>query len=68
MESAEIKNMWSYISTPPFVFVAPCLIKHRDKCIFTVAYDNGKRKYRRVLNGEVNLSLIKMHSYIFMIS
>jgi hypothetical protein len=27
--SAEVKNMWSYTSTPPYV-LACCLIKHRD--------------------------------------
>jgi len=28
--STKIKNVWSYTSTPPFVFVAWCLFKHRD--------------------------------------
>jgi hypothetical protein len=28
--SAEFKNVWSYTSTPPYVFMARCLIKHRE--------------------------------------
>jgi hypothetical protein len=28
--SAEVKNDWSYTSTPPNVFMAWYLIKHRD--------------------------------------
>jgi hypothetical protein len=31
--SAEIKNAWSYTSTPPYVFIVWCLIKHG--CVFT---------------------------------
>jgi hypothetical protein len=34
--SAEVKNTWSYISTPPYVFMAWCLVKHRDN--FTFAF------------------------------
>jgi hypothetical protein len=33
--SAEIKNAWSYISTPQYVFMAWCLVKHRDNFTFT---------------------------------
>jgi hypothetical protein len=28
--SAEVKNAWSYTSTSPYVFIAWCLVKHRD--------------------------------------
>jgi hypothetical protein len=27
---AEVKNAWSYTSTPQYVFMAWCLVKHRD--------------------------------------
>jgi hypothetical protein len=27
--NAEVKNAWSYTFTPPYVFTACCLIKHR---------------------------------------
>jgi hypothetical protein len=33
--SAEVKNAWSYTSTPQYVFVAWCLVKHRDNFTFT---------------------------------
>jgi hypothetical protein len=26
----EVKNAWRYTSTPPYIFMAWCLIKHRD--------------------------------------
>jgi hypothetical protein len=36
--SAEVKNVWSYTSTPPYVFVAWCLVKHRDNFAFTFTF------------------------------
>jgi hypothetical protein len=32
----EIKNAWSYISTPQYVFLVWCLVKHRDNFTFLV--------------------------------
>jgi hypothetical protein len=32
--SAEVKNAWSYTSTPQYVFMAWCLVKHRDNFNF----------------------------------
>jgi hypothetical protein len=32
--SAEVKNAWSYTSTPQYVFMAWCLVKHRDNFTF----------------------------------
>jgi hypothetical protein len=34
--SAELKNVWSYISTPQYVFIAWCLVKHRDNFTFII--------------------------------
>jgi hypothetical protein len=28
--STEVKNAWGYTSTPPYVFMAWCLVKHND--------------------------------------
>jgi hypothetical protein len=33
--SAEVKNAWSYTSTPQYVFMEWCLVKHRDNFTFT---------------------------------
>jgi hypothetical protein len=33
--SAEVKNAWSYTSTPLYVFMAWCLVKHKDNFTFT---------------------------------
>jgi len=30
LSSAEVKNVWSYTSTPQYVFTASCSVKHRD--------------------------------------
>jgi hypothetical protein len=34
--SAEVKNAWSYTSTPQYAFTVLCLIKHRDKFTFYI--------------------------------
>jgi hypothetical protein len=36
--TAEVNNAWIYISTPLYIFLAWCLIKHKDKytCTFTL--------------------------------
>jgi len=34
--SAEVNNAWSYISTPQYVLMAWCLIKHKDEFTFTL--------------------------------
>jgi hypothetical protein len=34
--SAKVKNAWSYISTPPYVFTVWCLVKCRDNFTFTL--------------------------------
>jgi hypothetical protein len=33
--SAEVKNAWRYTSTPQYVFMSWCLVKHRDNFTFT---------------------------------
>jgi hypothetical protein len=33
--SAEVKNMWRYTSTPHYVFMAWCLVQHKDNFNFT---------------------------------
>jgi hypothetical protein len=34
--SAEVKNVWCYTSTPKYVFMVRCLIKHWDNFTFTL--------------------------------
>jgi hypothetical protein len=33
--SAEVKNTWNYTSTPQYIFMSWCLVKHVDKFTFT---------------------------------
>jgi len=33
--SVEVKNAWRYTSIPQYVFIAWCLVKHRNKFTFT---------------------------------
>jgi hypothetical protein len=35
LSSAKVKNAWSYTSTPQYVFMLLCLVKHRDNFTFT---------------------------------
>jgi hypothetical protein len=39
--SAEVKNEWSYISTPPHAFMLLCVIKHRDDFNFNKHLTDG---------------------------
>jgi hypothetical protein len=32
--SAEVKNAWSYTATPPYVFMALCLVKYKDNFFY----------------------------------
>jgi hypothetical protein len=34
--SAEVRNAWSCNSSPQYVFIACCLVKHRDSFTFTL--------------------------------
>jgi hypothetical protein len=36
--SAEVKNAWSYTSTPQYVLMAWCLVKQKDKFTFTLIF------------------------------
>jgi len=38
VSSAEVKNAWSYISTPQFVLMSWCLIQYRDNIKFTLLF------------------------------
>jgi hypothetical protein len=37
----KIKNVWSYAITPPYIFMAWCLINHRDNFIFLPLHENS---------------------------
>jgi hypothetical protein len=53
--SVEVKNAWSYTSTPQYVFMAWCLIKHRDKVTFTFTTPRSR-------TGEVEVHLYALAS------
>jgi hypothetical protein len=38
LSNAEVKNLWSYTSTPRYVFMALCLVKYRDNFTFYYPY------------------------------
>jgi hypothetical protein len=58
--SAEVKNAWSYTSTPQCVFMAWCLVKHRDNFTFSpfpllikyIPYFGGNSKPNFVIFSE----------------
>jgi len=43
--SAEIKNVWKYTSTPPYVFVVWCLVKKTEKLTFNFTFANVRSKW-----------------------
>jgi hypothetical protein len=55
--SAEVKNAWSYTSTPQYVFMEWCLVKHRDN--FTLPYItlDTITAYRNLVGVSLSLSL-----------
>jgi len=42
--SAKVKNIWSYDSTPPYVFMEWCLVKHWDNLAFSCSFNQMKDK------------------------
>jgi len=38
LSGAEVNNVWSYTFTPPYVFIAWCLVKHRDTFTFVCLF------------------------------
>jgi hypothetical protein len=55
--SAEVKNAWSYTSTPQYPFMASCLVKHRNNFIFTLKISGHLYK-----SQSFSLFLIRLHS------
>jgi hypothetical protein len=45
--SAEVKNAWSYTSTPQYVFMPWCLVNHRNNFTFTLPFSVLKKKIIR---------------------
>jgi hypothetical protein len=56
--SAEVKNAWSYTSTPHYVFMGWCLVKHREilplRGIFGPKREEIAGGYRRLHNEELH--------------
>jgi hypothetical protein len=55
--SAEVKNAWSYTSTPQNVFTACCLVKHSDNCTFTF--------YLKIYSGNTVMRVYSSNVFIF---
>jgi hypothetical protein len=53
--SAEVKNALRYTSTPPYVFMAWCLVKHRDNFTFTFIGEEMFLLLYIVINTELQL-------------
>jgi hypothetical protein len=56
--SAKVKNVWSYTSTHPCVFMAWDLVKHRDKFIYTFKRFNYCDHFKENCILEMNISYI----------
>jgi hypothetical protein len=66
--SAEVKNALSYTSTPHYVFMAWCLLKHRDNFTFAFTYTTQPNTTcavgRAFLNREWNVCFIYIFFFI----
>jgi hypothetical protein len=51
---AEVKNAWSYTSTPQYVFMAWCLVKHRDNFTFLLLEETEMVCFRHVYFDGIN--------------
>jgi hypothetical protein len=49
--SAEVKNAWNYTSTPHYVFMAWCLVKHRDNFTFTLHQNKNLQHVGSLVRG-----------------
>jgi hypothetical protein len=52
--SAEVKNAWSCTSTPPNIFKAWCLVKHRDNFTFTFMHYKTRDYVEPILNIQIS--------------
>jgi hypothetical protein len=55
---AEVKNFWSYTSTPSYLLLASYLRKHRDNftfspCVYLLIYFEGIFEFRSEFQAEV---------------
>jgi hypothetical protein len=50
--SAKVKNAWSYNFTPQYVFVAWCLVRHKDNFTFTFTF-NTKCKFNLLIEHQI---------------
>jgi hypothetical protein len=49
--SAEVKNQWSYTSTPQYDFMAWCSVKHKDNFTFNFMINEHQDLPAPILNG-----------------
>jgi hypothetical protein len=48
-------NEWSYTSTPQYIFMMWCVVKHRDNFTFTFTFTNKLTSLGKVFLGSVKL-------------
>jgi hypothetical protein len=57
--SDEVKNEWSYTSTPQYASMASCLVKHRDDFIIVLDVKLLYQKLSKVVGLEVNAEKVE---------
>jgi hypothetical protein len=75
--TTEVKNMWRYISTPPYVFIMWCVISHRNSftctqpmspCIQLPHYNNGANRSMLPAQGLVTFVLYSLLDFLCSLS
>jgi hypothetical protein len=64
--NAEIKNAWSYTFTPQYVFMAWCLVKHRNDFTFTF-YLTQFSSLQKVLHAPPISSLFSFNAMLLFV-
>jgi hypothetical protein len=58
--SAEVKKMWIYTSTPPFVFMAECLISYAQGQLYLFSFT-----YEQIITSGVEYTLFSVCAELY---
>jgi hypothetical protein len=63
--SAVVKNAWSFTSTPPYVFMVWCLVKHRNNFIYLFNILTAKRLCNEFAASDIAVRYLTFVSTLF---
>jgi hypothetical protein len=66
--SPEVKNAWRYTSIPEYVFMARCLVKHRDNFTLSLQGQYYFTPHRFFCSVDEKIRIIKTEWHIFILA